>query len=225
VFLERDASTRNQENIPMSAASKSIHRATISLGIPKKNADVILYASNIVQKMTGNPAFPTPTPTLAALTAATSDLHSAETVTLSRAKGSATVRDDKRTVLVSLLQQLDGYVQSIADATPENGAAIIESAGLAVRKVTPRAKRTFAATTGLLSGSAVVTAASAGPRSSYEWQYSIDGKTWVPAPATTQGRTKIAGLPSGTTVQFRYLAVTPKGGQGDWSPAVALLVK
>jgi len=210
----------------MSVASKSIHRATISLGIPRKNADVILYADNIVQKMTNNAAFPTPTPTLAALTAAINDLHSAETVALSRAKGSATVRNDKRTVLVSLLQQLDGYVQSVADATPETGAAIIESAGLTVRKVTPRGKRTFAASVGALSGSAVVTAASAGPRSSYEWQYSIDGgKTWVSAPATTQGMTKIAGLPAGTTVQFRYLAVTPKGGQGDWSPALSLLVK
>ena len=58
----------------MSAASKSIHRATISLGIPRKNADVILYASNIVEKMTNNPAFPTPTPTLAALTAASAGL-------------------------------------------------------------------------------------------------------------------------------------------------------
>jgi len=225
-FVSDSAPTRNQENIIMSAASKSIHRATITLGIPNKNADVILYANNIVQKMTNNPSFPTPTPTLAALTAAIDDLHSAETAALSRAKGSATVRDDKRTVLVSLLQQLDGYVQSVADATPENGAAIIESAGLAVRKVTPRGKRTFAATTGPLAGSAVVTAASAGPRSSYEWQYSTDGgKTWVFAPATTQGSTKVTGLPSGTTVQFRYLAVTPKGGQGDWSPAVSLLVK
>ena len=210
----------------MSAASKSIHRAIVTLGIPKKNADVILYATNIAQKMTNNANFPTPTPTIATLSAAVNDLHAAETVALSRAKGSATVRNDKRAVLVSLLQQLDGYVQSIADASPENGAAIIESAGLAVRKITPRGKRTFAARPGALSGSAVVTAASVGPRSSYEWQSSTDGgKTWVFAPATTQGTTKIAGLPAGTTVQFRYLTVTPKGGQGDWSPALSLLVK
>jgi len=52
VFLERDASTRNQENIPVSTTNRSIHRATITLGVPKKNADVILHATNIVQKMT-----------------------------------------------------------------------------------------------------------------------------------------------------------------------------
>jgi len=210
----------------MATIDKSIHRATITLDVPAKIADVILYATNIVQKMTGNPSFPTPTPTVAALDAALSDLHAAETVALSRAKGSATVRNDKRTVLISLLQQLRGYVQSVADATPENGASIIESAGLKVRKISAPGKRAFAAKPGALTGSAIVTAATAGPRSSYEWQYSTDGgKTWVFAPATTQGKTTVAGLPSGTTVQFRYLAVTPKGGQGDWSPAVSMQVK
>ena len=210
----------------MPTINKSIHRATISLDVPTKIADVILYANNIVQKLTNNPNIPTPVPTVAALAAAVNDLHAAETAALSRAKGSATVRNDKRTVLVSLLQQLRGTVQSVADATPENGAAIIESAGLTVRKIATRGKRAFAARTGALAGSAIVTAATAGPRASYEWQYSTDGgKTWVFAPATTQGKTTVAGLPAGTTVQFRYLAVTPKGGQGDWSPAVSLLVK
>jgi hypothetical protein len=65
----------------------------------------------------------------------------------------------------------------------------------------------------------------AGKRASYEWQYSVDGgKTWVAAPATLQAKTSVAGLAAGTTVQFRYLAVT-KAGQGDWSPAVSLLVQ
>jgi len=210
----------------MSTPNNSIHRATITLDLPKKNADLVLFANNVVQKLTNNPSFPNPTPTLAALTAAVADLQAAETAALSRAKGAATVRNGKRAVLVSLLQQLRGYAQSVADATPENGAAIIESAGLAVRKITAHGKRAFAAKPGALSGSATVTAATAGPRSSYEWQYSTDGgKTWVTAPATTQGKTTIAGLPTGSTVQFRYLAVTPKGGQGDWSQAVSLLVK
>jgi hypothetical protein len=226
VFPDRYGFTEKDEDTIMTTTIKSIHRATITLGIPGKIADLILYATNIVQKLTNNPSFPTPTPTVAVLAAAVNDLHNAETTALSRAKGSATVRNDKRTALVALLQQLDGYVQSVADATPETGAAIIESAGLTVRKNTPRGKRPFAAKPGALSGTVVVTAVAAGQRSSYEWQYSTDGgKTWVFAPATTQGETSIAGLPAGTTVQFRYLAVTPKGGQGDWSAAVSLLVK
>jgi len=194
--------------------------------IPAKSTDVIIYANNIAQKVTNNPNFLTPNPSLAAIIAAVNDLHAAETATVSRALGAATVRNDKRTVVVSLLQQLRGYVQSVADATPENGAAIIESAGFAVRKVVLRGKRAFSVKQGPVAGSVIVTAVTAGPRSSYEWQYSTDGgKTWVTAPATIQGKTTIAGLPSGTTVQFRYLSVTPKGGQGDFCQPTSLLVK
>ena len=43
------------------------------------------------------------------------------------------------------------------------------------------------------------------------------GKTWINAPATIQSKTTISSLPSGSTVMVRYLAVTAKGGQGDWS--------
>src|SRR5580700_4502695 len=150
VFPDRYGFTEKDEDTIMTTTIKSIHRATITLAIPGKIADLILYATNIVQKLTNNPSFPTPTPTVAVLAAAVNDLHNAETTALSRAKGSATVRNDKRTALVALLQQLDGYVQSVADATPKNGAAIIESAGLTVRRNTPRGKRPFAAKPGAL---------------------------------------------------------------------------
>jgi hypothetical protein len=32
-------------------------------------------------------------------------------------------------------------------------------------------------------------------------------------------------MPAGTTVQFRYRAITPKTGAEDWSAPVSLLVK
>ena len=210
----------------MSSSNVSMHRATIALNVPGKVPELILYGANIVQKLTGNPHFPTPTPTVAALAAAVSDLHDAETAALSRSKGAATVRNDKRTVLVGLLQQYRGYVQGVADATPENAAAIIESAGLSVRKLAARGKRTFAVVQGAASGEARVTAVTAGSRAAYDWQYSVDGgKTWVDVPSTTRGQTKIVGLPVGTAAQFRYRTVTPRGGQGDWSAPASLLMK
>jgi hypothetical protein len=81
-----------------------------------------------------------------------------------------------------------------------------------------------AAKPGPLSGVAKLVTASAGPRSSYEWEYSTDGgKTWVAAPATVQAKTLIPGLVPGLTAQFRYRTVT-KAGQGDWSQTVSLLI-
>ena len=225
ITYEPETRTEGTETI-MPTTITSIHRAIVSLNVPTKNADVIVYGTNIVQKMTANPIFPTPTPSVAALLGAVTDLHNAQTATLSRTKGAATLRNSKRAALVALLQRLGAYVQTVADATPENGAVIIESSGLAVRKVTPRGKRPFVAKQGTLSGSAEVTALSPGGRASYEWQYSVDGgKTWVAAPGTTRGRTTITGFAPATSVQFRYLTVTPKGGQSDWSQPTSLIVK
>jgi hypothetical protein len=160
----------------------------------------------------------TPNPALAVILAALNEVHDSEKAAVSRAKGAVALRNSKLAVLKQLMLQLRAYVQGVADANPENSAAIIESAGFAVRKVNPRGKRAFAVKQGPLAGSIVVTAVAAGPRSSYEWQYSTDGgKTWINAPATIQSKTTISSLPSGSTVMVRYLAVTAKGGQGDWS--------
>jgi hypothetical protein len=209
----------------MATTTKSIHRATVSLKLPAKVADFIAYNVGIVHAMTNNPAFPTPVPALAALSAAVSDLQAAETLALTKAKGTVTARNGKRAVVVSLLQQLGGYVQAVADATPEDGATIIESAGLAVRKIPVRAARVFSAKLGPVTGSAKLTAAISARRASYEWQFSTDGgKTWVSAPASLQAKTTITGLPAGSSVMFRYKTVT-KTGEGDWSQPVALLVK
>ena len=204
---------------------KSIQRSLASLKLPKTVPALITFAESIVKAMTGNPSFPTPIPTIAAVTAAIDDLHAAETATQARTKGAVTTRNDKRAVLVSLLQHLKAYVQAIADANPDNSANIIESAGLAVRKLPARHPRVFDARPGAVSGTVKLLAKGAGHRSAYEWEYSIDGgKTWVLATTSLQARTTVTGLVPGSTVQFRYRPVT-KVGEGDWSQTVALIVK
>lgn len=205
----------------MSNSTKTIRRPFASLLLPRKVSDLVAYATRVVQAMTGNPAFPTPTPPLAVVSAAIGELQAAETAALARTKGAVTARNEKR---VALLQQLKGYIQATADAAPENGGSIIESAGIALRKVPTHAARASAATPGAVSGSAVVTAAVAARRAAYDWEYSVDGgKTWVAAPGTLRARTTITGLPPATTVQFRHRAVTTDG-QGDWSQPTSLLV-
>ncbi len=209
----------------MSTTTKSVHRVLAVLSAPKPVSALITYARTVVTRMTGNPYFPVPAPTLAAVTTAIDDLEVAEKAALSRTKGAVATRNEKRAVLLGLLKQLCAYVQGIANADATNGPAIIESAGLAVRKTVTRKPRVFAAKPGSLSGVAKLVAASAGPRSSFEWEYSTDGgKTWIAAPATVQAKTEIPGLTPGATVQFRYRTVTPKAGQGDWSQSVQLLI-
>jgi hypothetical protein len=206
------------------ATTKSTGRSTVTLKLPVSVPALITYAGGIVTRMTGNPSFPNPTPSLAAITQAIDDLQSAETATLARTKGAATTRNDKRAALLVLLQELRGYLQVTANASADNGASIIESAGVGVRKTATRRARAFAAKPGAVSGSAKVVTVSAGRRASYEWQYSIDGgKTWVTAPVTLQAKTTIAGFVPGATVQFRSRAVT-KAGEGDWTQTASLVI-
>jgi hypothetical protein len=211
-------STTNKKN--------STPRSIATLKLPAKVVALINLAQAIVKALTNNPHIPSPTPTVAALVAAIAALVETENAALTRVKGAIVQRNAAQKSLVQLLQLLKANVQSVADADPDNALTIIESAGLGIREPAVRKPRVFAATSGAVSGSAKLVAPSAGPRSSYEWELSTDGgKTWVAAPPSIQAKTTVPGLPSGTTVQFRYRAVTPKTGAGDWSAPASLLVR
>ncbi len=208
----------------MPSTSKTIHRAIVSLKLPTQVTALVTYTQGIVKGMTGNPAYPNPVPALAAITTAIDDLQAAETAALTRAKGTATVRNERRSALVKLLVQLKAYIQAEADTNVENGASIIQSAGVGVRKAVTRRARVFAAKAAALSGTANLVAP-ATHRAAYEWQYSTDGgKTWIVAPPTLQAKTTVSGLQTGTTVQFRFRSVT-KTGAADWSAPVSMLVQ
>jgi hypothetical protein len=200
------------------------HRSLAVLDLPKRINVLITFADGVVKAMTGNAYFPSPSPALATVAAAIVDLQNAETAALARAKGAAAIRNGKRAVLVSLLQQLRTYVQSIVDPNAENGPAIIQSAGMAIKKVATRPPRVFAALAGAVSGTVKIVAPSAGARSSYDWQYSTDGKTWIDLTTTIQAKTSLSGQTPGAVLEFRYRPVT-KTGAADWSVPVSYTVK
>jgi hypothetical protein len=208
----------------MTTMNQTIRPAVATLNLPTTIAALIIFGRGMVTGMTGNPSFPNPSPPLATVTAAIDALASAETTAGGRAKGAVTARNVAKAALVLLLKEEKAYVQSVANADPENSATIIESARISVRKATPRSPRVFNAAQGPTTGTAKLVAASA-RRAAYEWEYSTDGgKTWVTAPPSLQARTVVTGLPAGTAVQFRYRTVT-KTGAADWSAPVSLLVK
>jgi hypothetical protein len=175
--------------------------------------------------MTGNPNFQSPEPPLPTVSAAISALEVAQNGAQSRGHGAVVARNEKRTALVALLEQVRGYIQKTADANYETSSSVIESAAMAVRKQVVRAKRSFTVTQGAVSGTVKVTAEVAARRASYDWQNSLDGgKTWNTMPSSLQASTTLTGLTPGSTVSFRHRAVT-KAGVGDWSQGLSILVK
>jgi hypothetical protein len=200
-------------------------RSLASLKLPRRITLLITYAQAIVKGMTNNASFPTPYPPLATVTTAVNVLQDSETAALARTKGAVAMRNEQRAVLASLLAQVRSYVQSIADANPENGPSIIESAGLSVKKPANRKPRIFSALPGATSGTVKIEAPSAGHRASYLWQYSLDGgKTWVDIAPTLQAKTSLSGLTLGSAMEVRYRWVL-KTGASDWSTPVAVTVK
>lgn len=87
---------------------------------------------NHVTMLTGNAAFPTPTPTMAALTAACDALDAAnQAYDFNRGKTEKESRDVAFTALMDLVRELAGYVQ----ANCNNEKDLILSTGFDVRRI------------------------------------------------------------------------------------------
>ena len=94
--------------------------------------DKIQFARRIVQAITGNASFPTPTPTLPALTEGAHELEDAYNdaqAARQTAKMKTSIQDDRSAELDSVLTLLAFYVENASDGDK----AIIESAGFSVR--------------------------------------------------------------------------------------------
>jgi hypothetical protein len=205
---------------------KSVSRAIAVLKMSPRVKNLITFAQSVATSMTGNASFPSPIPTLASFEADIAALVTAETAALARAKGAAQDRNAKLAVVKGDLEKLKASVQGVADAAnPSDAAAIILSAGMSVRKVTLHAKADLAVKQGSSSGIVTLTAKSAAPKAAYNWQSSLDQKTWTPLPQTLKAKTVVSGLTAGTIYFFRSQALTPKGGEGDWGQVVSFLVK
>jgi hypothetical protein len=188
------------------------------LNLPKNDVPrIVTLATHVVVSMTYNAWFPDPRPTLATVQRAIDDLAKAQAATLSKTVGTTATRDGRRRDLKSELDQLTGYVQSVADANRESAAAIIESAGMSVKQRSGPRGRIFGASAGRVSGSIVLIAPKAGNRASYEWAYSLDdGVTWILLPVTNSATTTVTGLKPGTRTLFRYRS-SVKNVWSDWS--------
>jgi len=207
-------------------ATFSTNRVLVSFKIPAAVAMLIALARAIVLAMqNAKTTFPTPTPTptLAQVGADIDALVTAETATKARTMGMVPVRDDKRKTLIGDLHQLTAYVQQLANVLgPEQAVALIESAGMTVRKTGSRSKSDLAARFFGAGAVKLVAKAIAGSRS-YEWAFSTDGKTWTAAPPSAQAKTVVVGLQTGVLHSFRCRPVL-KTGPGEWSQAISMLV-
>ncbi len=196
----------------------------VTLEFPKSNDALLTLAKAILAAMSANKTtFPSPTPPVTQLSTDVDAFDTAQAATLTKAKGTVATRNAARAVVVTDCKQLKGYVQLAVDASPEHALAIAQSANMTLRKPPAHTKSDIAAKPDVTSGSVKVVAKATKGAGSNEWQYSLDGKTWVSAEATTKASTTIPNLTPGVLTYFRQRAITP-AGSGPWSQAVSMIV-
>lgn len=205
--------------------------AQISLGLSRLPvADLIQTANNIKTAMTGNANFTTPSPTLTAIGTLITSLTNANNTyqaNVNTTKQSLTVRDDAAAALIAGLNQLTGYVQSVAGGD----AAKIQSAGMGVKGArtpagVPDPVANLSITAGDNAGELDLQWDPSNGAKTYDVELSPDPVTptsWVAQASVTKSKAAILGLTSGAKMWARVRGVGP-GGTGGWSDPATKIV-
>ena len=183
-----------------------------------------MYAKFVAQSLAADPVFASSPLPLAVFEAHIAALEEAEVRVLTRTMGTAAARNARLLAVQSDLGTLKSYVQRIADGYPVALApAIIESAGMSVKKSSGHGKPDFEAKPGPVSGSVRLFARAERTRASYDWEYGTDETSWTRVDSTVRADAELYGLARGTRYFFRYRPVT-KAGVGNWSQVLSFFV-
>lgn len=204
-------------------------RALIGFGQMKED-ELLIAATTIVAAMTGNSKFPAPTPELSEVQALLDDFSAK--LAISRKRGSpedTALKDESIPPLVSALQKLGYYVNSVADghlstllssgfptnavASTSSVPALVDNIRLSDGKQSGQMRLDFAKQPKVLL---------------YEYCYrKVESPElpWSDRFTTTSSRQNIiAPLEVGQYYEVRVRAVNTRGA-GDWSQTARLLVR
>jgi hypothetical protein len=193
-------------------------------------SEKIAKAQQIVNALTGNANFPTPSPALANVTSAANDLKTASDEVLAvrqTGKEKTAIQNQKEDALDQLLTQCAAYVESVAGTNEQ----LILSAGMDVRAPAvsstelPAQPQGLTATAGDHDGEIDLSWDTVAGAKSYVIDKSADPATpttWLHAGVSTRSTFAAQGLTSGTRYWFRVAAVN-NNGQSGWSdPAMKI---
>jgi hypothetical protein len=198
-------------------------KVIVALNTSRRKSDCIAYAKFVAESLAADPVFASPPLSLSLFEADIAALEEAEVRVLTRAMGTVSARDEKLLAVHSDLGTLRSYVQRIADDHPASAAAIIESAGMSVKRSSGHGKPDFEVKPGPVSGSVRLFARAERTRASYDWEYGTDESSWTRADSTVRANTELYGLARGTRYFFRVRPVT-KEGVGNWSQVLCWVV-
>lgn len=188
--------------------------------------DFIAKMRGISLNMGNNVAlFPAPSPTIATFSTNIDALEAAEAVIKTGLRNAVEARNQAYDLVLDNVHNLQNYVQNLADnaADYDDAVNLIAASGMDIKGRGTRVKPDIEVRNGSISGSVELIVKAKKGRNAYEWQMSADQLTWTMLPVTLQAKTTLTRLTKGQTLYFRSRPVT-KGGEGDWSQVVTILV-
>lgn len=198
-------------------------RILAALNMSRRVHDFVYQAQFIADCLAGDPIYADSTPPLEVFEAHLRALQDATHHVSTRALGSVAARQAAAVTVMSDLLSLRQFVQRLADESLASGPAIITNAGMYVKNATGPVKGGFVVKQGRVSGMARMIALAERTKASYDWQYSLDGVTWISVASTVWAHQDVTGLVPARVYFFRYRSLT-RAGVGDWSQVVSLMV-
>jgi hypothetical protein len=199
--------------------------ATVIAVLPERTKNVPRYLTScrlIVTMMTGNTRFPDPTPPLCEVSANLDNLAMCQERARRGGKGMVKERDVALRTTHNDMTMLRAYVQTTANAEPEQAEATIHSAGMNVGKQPSRTKLPVVAKHGDGPGRVILDAKALPKPVQYCWQMSADQETWIDLAPTFKTKTVVEGLVPVRLYSFRLRTVT-NSGPSDWSSPVTII--
>ena len=201
--------------------------ARVALSFARKvDTDLIAFVRNVITLMTNNAQYPTPTPSLAALTTSVNAFETTVHDALGGGKIIIATRNAARVELLALMRQLAAYVQASCNA---DLLALISSGFDAVRApspvgVLPAPQNPRLGLTGK-SGELMLRFDRVTNASNYSVQTAPEATgPWADEDISTATRVVIGGLTPGETLWARACA-NGSAGASEWSaPATAMAI-
>lgn len=184
-------------------------------------------AQAVLDNLYGNPAYPTPPVTQAALQAALTAFSQSIAAAAQGGPADTADKNNKRDALIDLLRQLAGYVQ----ANHGNDLAVLLGSGFEAvstnRASSPLSAPTIRDILNGNSGQLILRVTPVANAKNYETRYAAIGANGAPGPwqnGGTIGNSRsipINGLTPGTNYSFQVRAVGGSTGYSDWSDPVS----
>jgi hypothetical protein len=196
--------------------SRTFARLSVSL--------LITFLRNVITQLTGNPAFPTPTPTLAVMSTSVDDLDAKNQAAINRGRLEVAARRAAKITTLAQARQLGNYVEARCNGSLET---LLSSGFEAVRAPSPsivpgvpgNARLTYNGTSGEMilrfTGDSNV------KNFSVQHAESVMGP-WIDHALSTSTRVKITDLTPGKMYWGRVRA-NGTAGSSDWCPATCLM--